>query len=239
MKNFFAIIVIVLAIFIVIPFLRDFISGSKASSDKDSSITTQVAKSDSLKSGWERIYINDVGRIDLPPTMEVLSESDEITVSGARIIKSSFIALPKSLNNEGSKYARIDLATDYDSSVDYLPLDLDLSVLNQDQIKSVEIIAHELNKSLKQNFETICSIADVKLISWIPLKALNINGMFGFHTFFKMQYPDGSFILQHTYCFHNNDRMHTLHLSYRESESDYWESDIDAIINSFRITNFR
>lgn len=47
------------------------------------------------------------------------------------------------------------------------------------------------------------------------------------------------YVLVNMYLFQNNDRMHTLILSYRLSEKTYWENDFKKILKSFRISNIR
>jgi uncharacterized protein Usg len=79
----------------------------------------------------------------------------------------------------------------------------------------------------------------LKLVEWYPLKMEKINGMSCIHISYKRQLQDSPFVLVHTYIFHNNDRGHTFTLSYRLSEIEYWQSDFDAILKSFRITNIR
>jgi hypothetical protein len=39
------------------------------------------------------------------------------------------------------------------------------------------------------------------------------------------------------YYFQNYDRMHSLTLSYRISEAEYWKNDFATILKSFRLTN--
>lgn len=207
----------------------------KTTLDKEDSFTTQNINPLTLNSGWQRIAIKDVGYIDLPSNFAIESESDESTGSGARVISSSFKALPY----DSTKYALIELATFYGSAGDYISLDLDLLALSKDEISSIEIIASNLSSSLKQNTETICHTLNYKLIAWQPLIPFNSNGMFGFNTLIVMEKSDTSLILQDIYCFPNYDRIHILNLTYPYSESNIWESDFRKISNSFRITQIR
>ena len=55
----------------------------------------------------------------------------------------------------------------------------------------------------------------------------------------QRQLNNNPYVIVHVYCFHNYDREHTLTLSYRLSEENYWKSDFAKILNSFRITNIK
>ncbi|MDR1346951.1 MAG: hypothetical protein LBJ63_00755 [Prevotellaceae bacterium] len=78
---------------------------------------------------------------------------------------------------------------------------------------------------------------NIKIIEWYHLKIEVINGMSCIHISYQRQLKDNAFVLVQTYIFHNYDRMHSLTLSYRLSEENYWKSDFTKILNNFRITN--
>ena len=56
---------------------------------------------------------------------------------------------------------------------------------------------------------------------------------------YKRQLQDKPFVLVNIYQFHNNDRMHTLILSYRVSECTEWKPTFENILKSYRITNIK
>lgn len=200
----------------------------------------QVSSPPPLPIGWERIYIKEVGSIDLPPTMEIQKGKYREFVVEFKKIKgvdaSQLTAQQKGLNEfkkEGfEKYARVIVETKFGSPGDFEKLNFNIAKYTQ-----ADII--KLNNTFKQEAQQSFAGTDHKLIKWFPLKIEKINGMSCMHISYIRQHLDKPFVLVHIYHFHNNDRMHSLILSYRISESDYWKSDFETILKSFRITNIR
>jgi hypothetical protein len=194
----------------------------------------------SLQTGWERIYIKNVGRFDLPPTMEVQKGKYKEFVDEIKKIKgfdaTQLTAQQKGLNEFGKegfeKYARVMIETTFGSVGDFEKLNFNIATYTQSDIS-------DLNTTYKQQIQQSFSGTGLKLIEWYPLKLEKINGMSCIHISYKRQLQDKPFVLVHIYYFHNNDRMHSLTLSYRLSEVDYWKSDYATILKSFRITNIR
>ncbi len=200
----------------------------------------QVSSPPPLLPGWERIYIKNVGSIDLPPTMEVQKGKYKEFVDEITKIKgfdaSQLTAQQKGLNEfkkEGfEKYARVMVQTIFGSPGDFKKFNFNLAEITQADIA-------ELNKIYKQQIQQIFLGTGLKLIEWYPLKVEKVNGVSCIHISYKRQLQDMPFVLVHIYYFHNNDRMHILTLSYRLSEADYWKADFATILKSFRITNIR
>ena len=86
-------------------------------------------------------------------------------------------------------------------------------------VKLLRKIRHELDPFQKQNV------------------LQNFNGMSCIHIYYKRQFQNEPIVLVHIYYFQNYDRMHSLTLSYRISEADYWKNDFATILKSFRLTN--
>lgn len=193
-----------------------------------------------LQSGWQRIYIKNVGSFDLPPTMEVQKGKYKEFVDEIKKIKgfdaSQLVAQQKGLNEFGKegfeKYARVMVETTLGSFGDYEKLNFNISEYTQTDI-------NELNKMFKQEIQNSFYGTGLKLIEWYPLKIEKVNGMSCIHISYKRQLQDKPFVLVHMYVFHNNDRMHTFTLSYRLSEATYWQTDYTTILKSFRITNIK
>ena len=194
----------------------------------------------SLPSGWERIYNKNVGNFDLPPTMEVqkgnYKEFEDVIKKIQGFDASSLTAQQKGLNefsNEGyEKYARVMIQTTFGLPGDFLKLKFDTSELSQ-------VDKYDMSSIYKQQIQQGFLGTGLKLIEWYPLKIEKINGMSCIHISYKRQLGDKPFVLVHMYSFHNNDRMHIFTLSYRLAEADYWKSDYEKILKSFRITNVR
>ncbi len=190
--------------------------------------------------GWEKIYIKNIGSFDLPPTMEIQKGKYKEFIDEVKKIKgydaTQITAQQKGLNEFGKegfeKYARVMVETTFGSAGDFEKLNFNLAPYTQMDIS-------ELNSTYKLQIQQSFIGTGLKLIEWYPLKLEKVNGMSCIHISYKRQLQDKPFVLVHIYYFHNNDRMHSLTLSYRLSELDYWKSDYATILKSFRITNIR
>lgn len=193
-----------------------------------------------LPTGWERIYIKNVGSFDLPSTMEVQRGKYREFVDEIKKIKgfdaSQLTAQQKGLNEFGKegfeKYARVMVETTFGSAGDFEKFNFNLAKITQADIA-------ELNTIYKQQIQQSFLGTGLKLIEWYPVKVEKVNGVSCFHISYKRQLQDNPIVLVNIYYFHNNDRMHNLTLSYRLSEADYWKLDFATILKSFRITNIR
>lgn len=200
----------------------------------------QTLPSPTVPTGWERIYIKNVGSFDLPPTMEVQKGKYKEFVDEIKKIKgfdaTQLTAQQKGLNEFGKegfeKYARVMIETTFGSVGDFEKLNFNIATYTQADIS-------ELNTTYKHQIQQSFIGTGLKLIEWYPLKLEKVNGISCIHISYKRQLQDKPFVLVHIYYFHNNDRMHSLTLSYRLSEVDYWKSDYATILKSFRITNIR
>jgi len=190
--------------------------------------------------GWEKIHIKNVGGFDLPPTIEIQKGKYKEFIDEVKKIKgydaTQITAQQKGLNEFGKegfeKYARVIVETKFGSVGDFEKLNFNISTYTQLDI-------NELNTTYKYQIQQSFIGTGLKLIEWYPLKLEKVNGMSCIHISYKRQLQDKPFVLVHIYYFHNNDRMHSLTLSYRLSEVDYWKSDYATILKSFRITNVR
>ena len=204
------------------------------------SIFGQVNAPPSLQSGWERIYLKNVGSFDLPPTMEIQKgKYKEFNDEIRKIIgfdSPQLTAQQKGLNEFGKesfeKYARVMIETTLGSPGEFEKLTFNISEFTQSDI-------NELNTIYKQEFQQGFLGTGIKIIEWYPLKLEKINMLSCIHVSYKRQLQDKPYVMVHVYYFLNHDRMHTLTLSYRLSEADYWKADHASILKSFRITNIR
>jgi hypothetical protein len=193
-----------------------------------------------VPTGWERIYIKNVGNFDLPPTMAIQAgkykQMQNEFYKRMEYDVPQLVAQQKGLNEfskEGfEKYARIMVETTLGSVGDFEKINFNINQYTQADIL-------ELSSTYKQQIQQSFLGTGIKLIEWYPLKLEKVNGMSCIHISYKRQLQDKPFVLVHIYYFHNNDRMHSLTLSYRLSEVDYWKSDYATILKSFRITNIR
>jgi hypothetical protein len=199
-----------------------------------------------VQKGWDRIYIKDVGYFDLPQTVEIPKGVYKEFVDGFREIKGydtpQFVAQQKGLNDfniDGfEKYSRVMLATDIGSPDDFINSDFDLTLFTTEDFTTLEKATDE---AYKEQVVKSIELAEngVKIIEWYPLKIEKINGFLCFHVSYTRQFLDRPLVLVNMYAFHNYDRMHTLTLSYRLSEANYWKTDFEKVLDSFRITNLK
>lgn len=191
-----------------------------------------------LIAGWERIYIKNTGYFDLPPTMEVQrGKYKEIADENRKIIgfdASQITAQQKGLNEISKigfeKYARVMVETIFGSVGDFEKSNFNLSLFTPSEIS-------ELDAFQKQNVLQNFNGTRIKLIEWFPTKIERINGMPCIHICYKRQFQNEPIVLVHIFYFQNYDRMHSLTLSYRISEGEYWKNDFATILKSFRLTN--
>jgi hypothetical protein len=197
----------------------------------------QTLPTPTVPTGWEKIYIKNIGSFDLPPTMEVQKGKYKEFVNEIKKIKgfdaTQLTAQQKGLNEfskEGfEKYARVMIETTFGSVGEFEKLNSSITQYTQADIL-------DLSSTYKQQIQQTILGTGVKLIEWYPLKIEKVNGMFCIHISYRRQLQDNPLVLVHMYIFHNNDRIHTFTLSYRLSEVDYWKSDYATILKSFRIT---
>ena len=200
----------------------------------------QSSYSPALKPGWSRVYIENLGTIDLPPTLEVQAGAYKEFDDSSRRPNYQLVAQQKGLN-EGTEsgrktYARVMINTELGDIGDYEKLNFDIRNVARSDIAEFEM---EIKRVIKQGFSQGQMGGKQILKEWYPVKLEKINGMSCFHTNYIRQLDDNPVVLVHTYMFQNNDRMHTLILSYRLKDSGYWESDFADILKSFVITNIR
>jgi hypothetical protein len=190
--------------------------------------------------GWKRIYIDNIGTIDIPPTMEVQSGiykeiieplKPELMRSMGVISNSNYdiVIQQKGLNDlEESgfqRYARVMINTDIG---DFDTLFFDIGEYNVADIIELNDIFHSLTRAGMAG-------TGLKLVNWFPLKLETISGMSCIHISYTRQLNNNPTVFVNIYKFMNTDRMHTLTLSYRQSEEAYWSDDFDTILKSFRI----
>jgi hypothetical protein len=201
---------------------------------------SQSQAAQTLLTGWERIYIRNVGFIDMPPNMEVQAGTYQEIMNSyynrLEIDAPQLVFQQKGLNSNTSNsfqnYGRVLVETQIGNYGDFQPLNFNISTVTASEI-------NELNLTFKQ--KTISDLESIghTLIEWYPLKVKKVNGMPCIHVYYRRQFGTNPIVLVNYYIFQNNDRMHSLTLSYRVSESAIWKTDFDRILGSFRITNIR
>lgn len=190
-----------------------------------------------------KYLIKNVGSISIPASMELqsgkykelsetyqkeLSKYFDFEISSNRVVFQQN-GLNK-FNNEGFKrYARVIIETTFGNKNDFEKLDFDINQFSQTDVQ-------ELNETFKKQIGQNFYGTPLKLITWYNLKVEKINGMSCIHIKYKRQLKSSPYVMVNMYIFHNNDRMHTLTMSYRLSEKNYWETYYYNILKSFKIT---
>jgi len=196
---------------------------------------------------WKRIYIEGVGTIDIPPTMEVQSGLYKEIIDPLRpeIMREmgfasnsnyDIIIQQKGLNELTEigyqRYARVMIDTDIGNVGDFDTLTFDI-----EEYSVSDII--ELNNIVRSSMVTGMAGTGLKIVNWLPLKFETINGMSCIHISYVRQLNNNPTVFVSLYRFQNVDRMYTLTLSYRQNEEEYWKDDFEILLNSFRIENIK
>ena len=193
-----------------------------------------------LPANWERVYIKDVGNIDIPPTMEVQSGNFKTFVDEQRKIKgydATKITIQQAGLNEKkpesfNRYARIMLDTYFGTAGEYEKMNFNITQYSQSDIAVT-------NTEMKSQVIQGMAGTDLKLIEWFGTTIEKINGMSCIHWSYTRQNSSKPIVLVHMYMFYNYDRAYRLNFSYRVSEQNYWKTDYATILKSFRITNIK
>jgi curved DNA-binding protein CbpA len=196
---------------------------------------------------WKRIYIDGIGTIDIPPTMEVQSGiyKEIIDPLKPELVKSmgiksnpnyDIIIQQKGLNDLEStgfqKYARVMINTDIGNIGDFDTLYFNINEYTATDVK-------EVNDLFQSSVKSSMAGTGLKIINWFPLRLENVNGMSCIHISYTRQLNNNPMVFVNIYKFQNVDRMYTLTLSYRQSEEEYWSNDYEIILNSFRIEDIK
>jgi hypothetical protein len=199
-----------------------------------------------VQKDWTRVYVKDVGHFDIPPTMEIQKGLFKKFVENYREVN-GYDTLQLTVQQKGvndftkeshETFARIMFETTIGAEGDNLPSNFDMSSLGQDILTDMGKQIDELYKDAIMNSPEFKKVG-MKLIEWYPMKFEMINGMLCYHMSWKRQFSNNPHVLVHMYIFQNNDRDHTITMSYRINDADIWKADFEKVLDSFRITNLK
>lgn len=193
-----------------------------------------------VESNWTRFLIKNVGSIDFPNYMEVQKgqyKKMADSIKRENEIGTTDIVIQTKGHNEfdpegWEKYGRILINTTLGNPGDFVKLNFRLSDYTKEDIL-------EMEKELKNGLTLMFKKQNGKIIEWFPLKIEKINGMSCIYHKFERQMKNNPIVVVNSYLFFNYDRIHTLTISYRINESEFWKQDMEKVLNSFRITNIR
>ncbi|NTU70057.1 hypothetical protein HGB13_04580 [bacterium] len=197
---------------------------------------TTSKKSISIKKGWSIFFINKVGSIELPPTLESQDGGYKNDTALNRSIASPFIAQQKGLNNSAPEafntYARVIVKSIVGNVGDFESLNFDVNKVSNKEMLFI-------NNSIKSQIENELFSINARITEWLPVTVEVINGMSCIHISYKRKINNNPEVLVNIYRFQDYDRMHSLILSYNLNDADHWRDDFSLILNSFKIDNYK
>lgn len=199
----------------------------------------------SQSTDFDNYRILEVGSISIPNNMEIqsgnykkISEIYQKEISkkfGYEVSDNRVVFQQKGVNDLDKQalatYVRVILETDIGNFGDYEKLSTKLIATPQE----ISDISKEFKTQMQQSFAG----TGMKLITWYGVSIVTINGRTALKISYLRQLNDKPFVVVNMYRFQNNDRLHTLTLSYRQSDEATWKPLLTKIANSFIITNMR
>jgi hypothetical protein len=182
--------------------------------------------------GWIRIGVGNVGSLQYPPTMEIQNDSYR-SISGApspgynNIILQQY-GLNQMTPDGRSRYARVIFNTK----------NSDFGISLYDNLSFTQSELSEINDSAYNS--TVQELAKInnRILTWEPVKVININGVDCLYQNYKRQMSNNPVVTVYSFTFFNNRYMHTLTVSFRDSERSYWNApgyDIRNVIHTLEI----
>ena len=199
----------------------------------------------SQSTDFENYRILEVGSISIPNNMEIQSGNykkfSEIYVKGMgkkfgyEISDNRIVFQQKGLNDlekQGfASYVRVILETEIGNFGDFDKLTTKLTATPQE----IADISKELKSQMQQSFAG----TGLKLITWYGVSIVTVNGKTALKISYLRQLNDNPYVIVNMYRFQNNDRLHSLILSCRQSDETTWKPLFEKIANSFTISNIR
>lgn len=193
---------------------------------------------------WETVSVPGICTFQIPPSMELQAGKYrelmdqfrtltlQVTDSGNRVV-----AQQKGLNALDpaalARYARVIVETRTESKGDFNTLGDPLALSRTE----VEEFDAEIKKTVEQEAaQSTAAGFRMELKTWGGTRVVRVNGVDCLLTEYSRSVnvaPPASVCL---YMFMNNDRMHTVSVSYRTTESDVWATDLEKIVTTFQFT---
>lgn len=192
---------------------------------------------------WETVSIPGICTFQIPPTLEIQKGTyKKINDQFRKIIleidttPDRVVAQPKGINDFDpaalKRYCRVIVETERGSRGDYGKLDEALS-LSESELKELD---KEMKSQMQQAAAALSTAKGMKMtiLSWQGTKITRVNGVDALLTTYTRSTNDAPSVLVRMYRIQNNDCLHTITISYRESESNLWAADLDKIIGTFK-----
>ncbi len=180
----------------------------------------------------------------IPPTVEIqkgtykkVNDQFRKTVLEIDTAPDRVVSQPKGINELNpialKRYCRIIVETERGSRGDYAKIDEPMA-LSASELK-------ELDNEFKSQMQQSAVLSTAKgmkmtLLSWQPVKIVRVNGVVALLITYSRSMNDAPAALVHMYQIQNNDYVHKITISYRETESKLWEEDLTKVIETFKFT---
>ncbi len=177
---------------------------------------------------WQIISMPNICTFKIPKTMEIqagtykkISDKFHVEVLELPIDSTRVLAQQKDLNRYKKKafktYPRIIVETEYGRKGDYEKITTQLTATKFELRELGGIFRQKMEAELRKI--SAKGKIKIKLISWFPVKLVEINGVSMIHLNYTRTVNDGPEALVNLFIVQNDDRMHRITISYRISNA--------------------
>lgn len=197
---------------------------------------------------WETVSIPGYCTYQIPPTMEVQAGtykriSDQFRKAVLEINQSQdrVVAQPKGVNEFdpmvlGKRYCRIIVETLRGTTGDCLKLDEPFA-MSESELRELDGVFREQWQEAAAPMAAR-GLRQPSLLSGPSSSVIHLNGWSALLTTYRRMSSSGNKppVVVRMYRVQNNDALHTITVSYRESGKELWADDLDAVITTFKFT---
>jgi hypothetical protein len=186
---------------------------------------------------WRTILIPGICSFQIPPTIEIQKGTykevmDKVQKAILKIDQSPdrVIAQPKGINDFDpialARYCRVMVETEKGSKGDYLKL--------SEPLVASEAELRDIDKQMKNQVQAPSKDIKMTVLSWQPSKIIRVNGVHALLITYTRSVNDAPPVLVRMYMIQNDDALHKISISYRESEKHLWAADLNKVIDTFK-----
>lgn len=121
----------------------------------------------------------------------------------------------------------------------YVRLIIEISDLKAEDVYEFNLSQDELKEFtdlLREQTLLMLAERNNKLLEFKPVEYVYINGNKSLHICYKRQWLNHPPVWVNVYKLHNNAKLYSITISYRENESEKLKQELNHAINSFRMT---
>lgn len=193
-------------------------------------------------STWGVVSIPDICTFQIPSSLELqkgtykkLRDRLQKIILEIDTTPERVIAQPKGINDFDQvamkRYCRVIVETEKGNKGDYLKLDEPLT-LSFTELKEVD---NGIKRQTQQIFDkATANGTKMTILTWQGSKVVRINGVDALLTTYTRSVNEAPSVLVRVYKVFNHDNLHTITISYRESESNLWAGDLAKVIETFK-----